>query len=168
MKDSSYLKMVAEEWRLFRDGIPLGSSPTVRRLILDSWRRSRDALGVRDPIASVLPLRGDELTSKIEAGETFTIYDEDDRYKFKTFEAGAYEAKPLQHLVMSNGRRCVPVHSLAEKKEYYNNTLNLFSPSERRLINPHYYKVDISDQLYDLKMEIINRLVSEINNFNLR
>ena len=35
----------AEEWRLFRDGIPLGSSPTVRRLILDSWRRSRDALG---------------------------------------------------------------------------------------------------------------------------
>lgn len=66
MKDSSYLKMVAEEWRLFRDGIPLGSSPTVRRLILDSWRRSRDALGVRDPIASVLPLRGDELTRKLD------------------------------------------------------------------------------------------------------
>ena len=39
-----------------------------------------------------------------------------------------------------------------------------FSPSERRLINPHYYKVDISDDLYNLKMGIINRLVQEINN----
>ena len=112
-------------------------------------------------------LRGDELTSKIENGETFTIFDEDDRYKFKTFEAGAYEAKPLQNLVMSEGKRCVPVHSLMEKKAYYEEILSKFSPSERRLINPHYYKVDISDSLYDLKMNIINRLVSEINNFNL-
>ena len=66
MKDSSYLKMVAEEWRLFRDGIPLGPTPTVRRLILDSWKRSRDALGARDPIAGVLPLRGEELTRKLD------------------------------------------------------------------------------------------------------
>lgn len=55
MKDSSYLKMVAEEWRLFRDGIPLGSSPTVRRLILDSWRRSRDALGSGIPSPAFSP-----------------------------------------------------------------------------------------------------------------
>ncbi len=66
VKDSSYLKMVAEEWRLFRDGIPLGPTPTVRRLILDSWKRSRDALGARDPIAGVLPLRGEELTRKLD------------------------------------------------------------------------------------------------------
>ncbi len=41
-----------------------------------------------------------------------------------------------------------------------------FSPSERRLINPHYYKVDISDDLYNLKMTIIDRLVNEINSFS--
>ena len=40
-----------------------------------------------------------------------------------------------------------------------------FSPSERRLINPHYYKVDISDDLYNLKMGIINRIVTEIKQF---
>jgi nicotinate phosphoribosyltransferase len=40
-----------------------------------------------------------------------------------------------------------------------------FSPSERRLINPHYYKVDISDDLYNLKMSIITKLVAEIRNF---
>ena len=66
-----------------------------------------------------------------------------------------------------NGKRCVPHHTLAEKKAYYNQTLMHFSPSERRLINPHYYKVDISDDLYNLKMGIINKIVKEINDFKL-
>lgn len=118
--------------------------------------------------ADVTCLRGDDLALKIENGETFTVYDENDRYKFKTFEAGEYSAKPLQHQVIRNGERCVPEHTLMEKKAYYDNTLRHFSPSEKRLINPHYYKVDISDSLYDLKMEIINRLTREINGFNLR
>ena len=112
-------------------------------------------------------LRGDSLSQKIEAGETFTVTDEYDRYKYKTFEAGEYTAFVMQHKVIENGKRCAPTHTLAEKKEYYNTTLAHFSPSERRLINPHYYKVDISDDLYNLKMSIITRLVNEINNFKL-
>ena len=117
--------------------------------------------------ADVTCLRGDQLSKKIEAGESFTICDEYYRYKFKTFDAGDYKAFPLQHKVIENGHRCAPEHSLAEKKAYYNTTLAHFSPSERRLINPHYYKVDISDELYNLKMEIITRLVNEINNFKI-
>lgn len=115
--------------------------------------------------ADVTCLRGDSLCSRITAGETFTVCDEYDRYKSKTFMAGEYEALPLQQKVIENGVRCAPVHTLAEKKAYYDATLRHFSPSERRLINPHYYKTDISDDLYNLKMEIIDRLVNEINNF---
>ena len=110
-------------------------------------------------------LRGDELSRKIEAGDSFTVCDEYDRYKYKTFEAGEYKAFRMQHKMIENGKRCAPVYSLMEKKAYYNETLSRFSPSERRLINPHYYKVDISDDLYNLKMQIINRLVKEINEF---
>ena len=113
-------------------------------------------------------LRGDELSRKIEAGEGFTVCDEYDRYKYKTFEAGEYTALPLQHKVMENGKRCVGFHTLQEKKAYYNETLSRFSPSERRLINPHYYKVDISDGLYNLKIEILNRLNAEIRDFQTR
>ena len=117
--------------------------------------------------ADVTCLRGDELSVKIESGETFTITDEYDRDKYKTFEAGTYTATALQQKVMENGRRCAPFHSLMEKKTYHRETLLHFSPSERRLINPHYYKVDISDGLYNCKMQIINRLVEEINNFKI-
>ena len=42
-----------------------------------------------------------------------------------------------------------------------------FSPSERLLINPHFYKVDISDDLYNLKMSIIERLAQEIKVFRI-
>ncbi len=110
-------------------------------------------------------LRGDELSRKIEAGEEFTVCDEYDRYKTKTFLPGEYTVLPLQHKVMENGKRCVPFHTLMEKKDYYNSTLNHFSPSERRLINPHYYKVDISDDLYNLKIGILNRLNKEIKEY---
>ena len=115
--------------------------------------------------ADVTCLRGDSLSKLIEAGATFTICDEYDRYRNKTFEAGSYKAMVLQHKVIEKGIRCVPFHTLVEKKAYYNETLMHFSPSERRLINPHYYKVDISDDLYNLKMDIINRLSTEIRNF---
>lgn len=118
--------------------------------------------------ADVTCLRGDSLSALIEAGDTFTITDEYDRYKSKTFEAGTYTWKSLQVKVMENGKRCIPERSLKEKKAYYDDVLGHFSKSERRLINPHYYKVDISDDLYNLKMSIINKLVKEINEFSAK
>ena len=117
--------------------------------------------------ADVTCLRGDELSQDIEHGKTFTIKAEYDRYKFKTFDEGTYQWKTLQIPVIENGERCAPKRTLMEKKAYYNDTLAHFSPSERRLINPHYYKVDISDNLYNLKNEILTKLVNEINNFRI-
>jgi hypothetical protein len=93
------------------------------------------------------------------------ICDEYDRYKTKTFEEGNYKYYIMQKKVIENGVNCAPKYTLMEKKAYYNTTLMHFSPSERRLINPHYYKVDISDDLYNLKMSIITRLTQEIKNF---
>ncbi len=117
--------------------------------------------------ADVTCLRGDSQSGLIEAGETFTIYDERDRYKYKTFEAGSYTWRALQHLVIKDGIRCVPTHTLEEKKAFYNDTLAHFSPSERRLINPHYYKVDISDDLYRTKITMLDSLNKEIEAFRI-
>ena len=100
-------------------------------------------------------LRGDAMDKAIAAHEEITVRDEYDSYKTKTFKAGTYEARPLQLMVIRGGERCAAEHSLAVKKAFYKETLMSFSPAERRLINPHYYKVDISDALYDTKMSII-------------
>ena len=117
--------------------------------------------------ADVSCLRGDRMDQAIQRGETITLRDEYDAYKNKTFEAGAYEARPLQVQVIKGGRRVAPQHTLEQKKAFYKDNLHHFSPAERRLINPHYYKVDISDDLYDVKMKIIGKLVKEIEAFDL-
>ncbi len=111
-------------------------------------------------------LVGDSLSKDIEAGKTFTIRDEYDRYKTTTFQTGDYSVRVLQQPVIKNGKRLAKKHTLQEKKEYYNSTLMKFPISERRLINPHFYKVDISDDLYNLKIGILERLVQEIKEFD--
>jgi len=117
--------------------------------------------------ADVTCLRGDNTSKKIEAGAEFTIYDEQDRYKFKTFESGSYSFRPLQTQVIKNGIKICKHHNLMEKKEFYNSTLQRFSPSERRLINPHYYKADISEEMRELKLGILENLNKEISNFKI-
>ena len=54
-----------------------------------------------------------------------------------------------------------------QKKSFYNDNLLHLNPTERRLINPHFYKVDISDDLYDTKMRILDTLNREIREFKL-
>ena len=117
--------------------------------------------------ADVTCLRGDSLSSLIESGQTITLRDEQDRFKCKTFAAGTYTARMLQQEAIRGGVRVAPVHSLPEKKAFFDQTLHQFSPSERRLINPHYYKVDISDDLYDIKTGILDRLNQEIADFKI-
>lgn len=117
--------------------------------------------------ADVTCLRGDSMERKILSGRTITLRDEFDRTKRKMFHEGEYTARPLQELFIADGNDIHVEPTIMEKKAYFNATLNAFDPSERRLINPHYYKVDISDDLYNKKMEIIQRLDSEIENFSL-
>ena len=117
--------------------------------------------------ADVSCLRGDPMDLALQHGKTVTVRDEYDSFKTKTFEEGAYEARPLQHQVIAGGQRVAPKHTLLQKRQFYKDNLHHFSPSETRLINPHYYKVDISDALYDTKMGIIGKLVKEIENFEI-
>ena len=117
--------------------------------------------------ADVTCLRGDATARAIEAGASFTVYDEQDRYKHTTFAAGSYSWRVLQALVFENGERVAPVRTLAEKKAFYDDTLHHFSPSERRLINPHYYKADISEELRTLKLDILEQINREIDGFRI-
>lgn len=130
-------------------------------------------ISVNDPVAGsrfeadVTCMRGDGTSRRIEEGGSFTIYDEHDRFKHKTFEAGSYTFHPLQECVIRNGEPCCEHHTLEEKRLYHKDTLQHFSPSERRLINPHYYKADISEEMRDTKLGILERLNKEIESFKI-
>lgn len=73
MDNSKYLGAVKAEWRAFRDGEPLGDTATVRAEILDSWRRSRNALGAKNPVDHPVQLGKAEMErSLLENQETIT------------------------------------------------------------------------------------------------
>ncbi len=112
--------------------------------------------------ADVTCLRGDSFEERLKAGEEIQITDENDETKYTIFPAGSYDFKPLQELAFNNGPVLEDNRTMEQKRGYYLDNLNRFNPTQTRLINPHYYKVDISDDLYDLKMGLINRLMQQI------
>lgn len=116
--------------------------------------------------ADVTCLKGDSLTKLIESGASFTLRAEFDNTKKTHFESGSYKYKILQKNVIKNGELIVECKPIKERRDYYLSNLSSLNPTQTRLINPHYYKVNISDELYDLKNGLIDSLISEINNYN--
>ena len=110
-------------------------------------------------------LRGDKLSQAIENHEEITLRDETDRLKSTTFPAGKYEFRILQPQVMKDGKTILEDIPIQEKRAYYLDNLDHMDETEKRLINPHYYKCDISDDLYDLKEHLIENIVKEIEEF---
>lgn len=115
--------------------------------------------------ADITCLRGDGTCRKIEAGEELRIQNEFDETQRKTFPKGSYTYRILQEQMIENGRICCADEPVSEKRNYYLSNLGCFNRTEKRLINPHTYKVDISDELYDLKMGLVNNLIKEIEEF---
>jgi len=112
-------------------------------------------------------LRGDQLATKIENNEAITVFDERDSMKKLSFRANAYSAKPLQCQIFKNGESIFESRSIQESRNYYLDNLSHFDPAERRIINPHYYKVDISQDLIDTKDRLLQTLTEEIDKIDL-
>ena len=112
--------------------------------------------------ADVTCLRGDDMEKALLAGKTVTIRNEFDETRQTTFQAGRYNAKPLQEQMISGGEPSVHLPDVNESRAYYKSNLTSFNPTQIRIINPHFYKCDISNDLYELKMKIIKTLNREI------
>ncbi|MDD4639527.1 MAG: nicotinate phosphoribosyltransferase, partial [Bacteroidales bacterium] len=112
--------------------------------------------------ADVTCLRGDSLAKLIEAKETITIRDERDYTKVTTFKSGSYDYKILQQQIFKDGIAVAENIPVSRRRDYYLKNLDSLNETEKRLINPHYYKVDISDDLYEKKESLINSLIKEI------
>lgn len=110
-------------------------------------------------------LRGDSLSKAIENKASIVLRDEKDRLRTTSFNAGEYEFRILQHHIMKDGKVILEDIPIQEKRNYYVDNLAHLDDTQKRLINPHYYKVDISDDLYDLKERLITNIVREIDTF---
>lgn len=110
----------------------------------------------------------DKKSGKAEAdlivvrGETFdeskplTIFHPKETWKRITFTD--YTVRPLTVQVMRGGELCAPLPPLSEICAYASREKESFWDEYKRQDNPHVYKVDLSQKLFDIK----NKLISQI------
>ena len=77
-------------------------------------------------------------------------------WKKKTFTDYVLKKLPVQ--IFKNGELIYDLPDLKEIVAYANASKGEFWEEYKRLINPHVYKVDLSDGLYDLKKELMEEV----------
>lgn len=73
-----------------------------------------------------------------------------------------FTARPLLQTIFENGKLIYNEPSLQEIKEFTANNLDGLWDEYKRALNPQDYPVDLSQKLYDHKMNLINKIRSRI------
>lgn len=129
----------------FSDNPEKSTNPGVK----EAWRL-KDERGA--PLADVLTLAGET----IEPGRLRTYHHPSlDPRRFSL--AACAEPERLQRKVMENGRRVVPAEPLSAIRDRTLAGLAAFDHSYRRFLNPHVYKVSISEDLRALKLGFVEK-----------
>lgn len=92
--------------------------------------------------------------NKLLNAEELTIRAEFDKRQQTTFAKDTYQYRELLLQVVKDGE-ILGKFDVEKARAYRQEVLDSFSESCTRLLNPHIYKVDISNDLYDLKMKTI-------------
>ena len=96
------------------------------------------------------------LNHEIIDTENYTLVAENETWK-KTFLKN-YTVRELQVPIFINGKQVYKNQSIMERREYCMREMETLYPEVRRIINPHVYYVDLSDELRELKYNMINEV----------
>ncbi|MCL2520847.1 MAG: nicotinate phosphoribosyltransferase [Spirochaetaceae bacterium] len=112
--------------------------------------------------ADLITLQSDSDKEKLLAAADITITAEQDRLSKTYFEAGSYTVRPLLVPMVLNGRLTEEGKLLSDvgrSRSYYQQNLATFSAEHKRLSKPHLYKVNLSEELYNLKYNLIKEII---------
>lgn len=113
-------------------------------------------------IADVTCIKNDATHLALLKGEEIVLTAEDDKTKQTKYKADTYNAYEMQTDYIIDGFSMVYDFSIEDAKAFYNHNLSMFHPAVTRLINPHIYKNNISDELYNLKTQMIYEIKEAI------
>lgn len=90
-----------------------------------------------------------------EPEEEYEIFDQHNTWKRKILSN--YYTKELQQKIFENGKLIYQIPTLKETAQYAKEQLGTLWEEVKRLENPQKYYVDLSQKLYDLKTEMLNK-----------
>lgn len=100
-------------------------------------------------IADLIALEDEEFDGSVP----LKLYHPEQTYK--TMTISNFKVRELLVPLFVNGKQVYEVPTVKESAEYAQRDLATIWEESKRLMNPHIYKVDISDKLYDLKQKLI-------------
>lgn len=103
-------------------------------------------------IADLITLRGEE----ISGDEPITIFHPIDTWK--RCQVSNFRVEKLQHTIVKEGKLVYNFPAITEIREFSKGELAKFWEEYLRLDMPQVYKVDLSQKLYDLKKDMIDKI----------
>jgi len=149
--------------------VQMGDQPVLKRsedkgkLINPGFQRTYRIIQEGEAKADVSCLVGDTLSRSIEEGASVLLRDESDQSKQTVYATNSYNYKILQKLMVDRGVPTETEPSIHQKRSYYLSNLARLNPTEKRIINPHFHKVDISDDLYQLKNDLLHDIQRQLS-----
>ena len=93
---------------------------------------------------------------EIKNGERYCFWHHCGDYRHFIHEVDG-SVQPMLKKRMENGALTQNISTLAEIKIHFQNDLETFDATYKRLLNPHVYKVSITEKLRNLKLELIQK-----------
>jgi nicotinate phosphoribosyltransferase len=122
------------------------------------WRL-RDSQGM--PVADVLTLDDDGPANPFERGNRYVFWhpSADYRHFYHTLDGAA---EPLLKLRVEKGNPISPQPALEDIRRHTMADLETFDNSYKRLLNPHIFKVSITEDLRQLKLDLIQSYLGDL------
>jgi len=136
----------------FSDNPEKTTNPGIKQI----WRL-KDDKGA--PVADVLALDGPDEFESFERGSRHCLWHPSGDYRHFFHEISA-EPQPLLKIRLNKGQRQGPRLSLAEIRSFSGQELETFDPTYKRILNPHIYKVSMTEKLRSFKLKLLDSFVN--------
>lgn len=93
-----------------------------------------------------------------DENEPLLLFDPLEPWKKTKLSGGSYTMREIMLPIFINGECCYESPSVMEIRDYCQKELNTLWDETRRLVNPHKVYVDLSKKLYDIKIELLDRM----------
>lgn len=98
---------------------------------------------------------------KFDENENLSIFDPLEPWKKTKLKGGTYTMREMMVPVFIGGECVYESPKVMDIREYCRQELETLWPETRRLVNPHKVYVDLSKKLYDIKIELLDRMGAE-------
>ena len=93
-----------------------------------------------------------------DCSQDLLIFDSIETWKKTKLKGGTYHMRELLVPVFQKGECVYTSPSVMEIRDYCQKELDTLWDETRRLVNPHQVYVDLSQKLYDMKIELLNQM----------